>query len=595
LEVGPTNTPAELVGTSAGQHVSWSAGQLVPEVPLALDLTISITFRSSYQEVAEVPRRLALQLILSLTVIVGIVAAVTSYINVRTQEDQLLNAMILGADQLSNGITSATWHAMLADDRNSAYEVMETIAEKQGISRIRIFNREGRIMFSTRPEENNQTVDKGSEACALCHSSLKPILTVDPTSRARIFPDPDGDRKLAMVTPIYNEPACSQAACHAHPAEIKVLGVLDVDLDLQTVDDQLSLAKWRTFLFTLIHILLIGIFIVLFTRRFVAVPIRRLIEGTRAVAQMQLDKPIRVTSSEELGELASSFNTMRERLKEALDEINQFTASLETKVRERTQQLHIAHRKLLQADRLASLGQLSASVAHEINNPVSGVLNLSMLMQRILKDDGIPPGRLAEFRKYQAQVISETARVGRIVSDLLAFSRRSKPHTSMGDLNKILENTVSLVSHKLKLANVSVETHFAADLPELLCDGSQMQQVVMNLIMNAAEATHNKGTGKVILRTFATNEGIVLEVEDNGEGIAPELQTKIFDPFFTTKEEGKGVGLGLAVVYGIIRAHGGDIEFQSVVGKGTTFRVTLPLGEETRGGGPAAPEIGQPV
>ena len=541
------------------------------------------------------PRRLALQLILSLTVIVGIVAAVTSYINVRTQEKQLLDAMILGADQLSKGITSATWHAMLDDNRESAYKVMETIAEKQGISRIRIFNREGRIMFSTHTEENNRRVDKRSEACALCHSSLQPILTVDPTSRARIFRDPEGGRKLAMVTPVYNEPACSQAACHAHPSEIKVLGVLDVDLDLQTVDAQLAGVKWRAFLFTLIHILLIGIFIVLFTRRFVAVPIRRLIEGTRAVAQMQLDKPIQVTSSEELGELANSFNTMRERLKEALDEINQFTASLETKVRERTQQLHIAHRKLLQADRLASLGQLSASVAHEINNPVSGVLNLSMLMQRILKDDGIPPGRVAEYRKYQAQVIAETSRVGRIVSDLLAFSRRSKPHTSMGDLNKILENTLSLVSHKLKLANVKVETHFSPDLPHLLCDGSQIQQVVMNLVMNAAEATQNKGAGKVILTTSATPEGIVLEVEDNGEGIAPEHQTKIFDPFFTTKEEGKGVGLGLAVVYGIVRAHGGDIEFQSKVGQGTTFRVSLPLGEENKVAEPATPEAGQQV
>ena len=147
-----------------------------------------------------------------------------------------------------------------------------------------------------------------------------------------------------------------------------------------------------------------------------------------------------VGSSEELDELARSFEVMRERLRTALGEINEFTQKLETKVEERTEQLKAAQKKLVQSDRLASLGQLSASVAHEINNPVSGVLNLSMLMQRMLTDDGIPPGRLAEFRKYLAQVIGETTRVGHIVSDLLAFSRRGKPQRAPADLNRIVQH-----------------------------------------------------------------------------------------------------------------------------------------------------------
>ena len=147
---------------------------------------------------------------------------------------------------------------------------------------------------------------------------------------------------------------------------------------------------------------------------------------------------------------------MRERLGLAMDEINQFTAKLETKVAERTEELRAAHQKLRQTDRLASLGQLAASVAHEINNPISGVLNLAMLMQRILKDDGIPPERIPEYRKYLAQVVQETSRVGRIVSDLLSFSRRSKPQRAEADLNRIVKTTLSLTSHKLKLANVTV-------------------------------------------------------------------------------------------------------------------------------------------
>jgi two-component system NtrC family sensor kinase len=381
-----------------------------------------------------------------------------------------------------------------------------------------------------------------------------------------------------MVTPIYNEPSCSQASCHAHPVQMKVLGVLDLELSLETVDRDVASMKYRVLLVTAVEITLISLFIILFTRRFLGRPIEKLIEGTKTISQMQLDKPLDIVdSSEELDELSRSFDLMRERLRTALGEINQFTQKLEAKVDERTQQLTAAHQKLMQSDRLASLGQLSASVAHEINNPVSGVLNLSMLMQRMLKEDGIPPNRLEEFRKYLSQVTSETSRVGRIVSDLLAFSRRSKPQRAPGDLNKVARMTLSLAQHKLKLSNVEVEASLKEDLPAVHCDSSQMQQVVLNLLLNAAEATQAKPERRVRVATDVRDGAVLLTVSDNGEGIPPENLGKIFHPFFTTKPEGKGVGLGLAVTYGIVEAHGGDIEVQSKVGEGTTFTVSLPL------------------
>jgi two-component system, NtrC family, sensor kinase len=526
----------------------------------------------------DVPRQLASKLILSLTIIVIISGGIAGFINVKGEELQLLNSMIVGADQLSKGITSATWKAMLADRRDDAYDVIETIAMKQGINRIRIFNKDGRLMFSTRRDENKE-VDKKAEVCSPCHQALQPKVKVDVNFRSRVTQETGEKRKLAIVTPIYNEPSCSQAACHAHPSNLKVLGVLDVTLDLDPVDKEIATVKMRVLAVTGTEILLIGIFIFFFTRHFVSTPIRKLIEGTRAVSEMQLDRPVEIDTQDELGELARSFNRMNDRLMKAMGEINEFTQSLETKVQERTEQLKAAHQKLLQSDRLASLGQLSASVAHEINNPLSGVLNLSMLMQRILKDDGIPTGRIEEFRKYLSQVISETSRVGRIVSDLLAFSRRSKPQSTNADLNNIIKTTVSLVSHKLKLSNVEVELALEDTLPLLRCDNSQIQQVVMNLVLNAAEATQSKGNGKVKIHTRSDKKAgeLIFEVDDNGEGMPPERISKIFDPFFTTKPEGKGVGLGLAVVYGIVDSHGGDIAVSSKVGEGTRFKVTLPI------------------
>jgi signal transduction histidine kinase len=202
-----------------------------------------------------------------------------------------------------------------------------------------------------------------------------------------------------------------------------------------------------------------------------------------------------------------------------------------------------------------------------------------MLMQRIMKDDGIPPERVPEFRKYLGQVVQETSRVGRIVSDLLSFSRRSKPQQVPADLNRVVKTTLSLVSPKLRLASVTVNEDLAENLPAVRCDSSQIQQVILNLVLNGAEATQARADRRLAVRTrlAADKLGVTLAVQDNGDGVSAENLVRIFDPFFTTKPEGKGVGLGLAVSYGIVEAHGGDIAVHSQPGEGATFTVTLPL------------------
>jgi two-component system, NtrC family, sensor kinase len=527
---------------------------------------------------AILPRTLIQKFIIGYAIVVVTVGAVTSLIHTRAQERQLLDAMVTGADQLSGSIVSATWHAMLADQRSDAYTTMETIAKKQGIAGIRIFNKEGRVMFTTQAADTGY-VDKDAEACAMCHSSLEPLLRVDAPNRARVFQGHDGHRRLAMVTPIYNEPSCSDADCHAHPGSMKVLGVLDLSLDLSRVDDEIGRIRFRTYSITAMLLVVISVVTALILKRLVLAPIRTLIAGTKAVSTMDLDTPVVVRSSDEFESLARAFDKMRIRLRDSLEENARFTQSLETTVEERTHQLDLAHRKLMQSDRLASLGQLSASVAHEINNPLSGVLNLSMLLQRILKDDGIPAARVGEFRKYLSQVVNETARVGRIVQDLLAFSRRSKQRRGPANFNALVNATVNLVAHKLALMNVAAELHLDEALPLVLCDSSQMQQVLINLIMNGAEASQNRPDAHVAVTTAvdADRKWLVLKVSDNGEGIPPSVLLKIYDPFFTTKPEGKGIGLGLSVVYGIVDEHEGDIEVQSVLGSGTTFTVRLPV------------------
>jgi two-component system, NtrC family, sensor kinase len=525
------------------------------------------------------PRKLGPKLILSLTILIVAISGVSGYLNFRTQKKQLEGTMILGADQLSRSITGATWHAMLDDDRKAAYEIMRVIADKQGIDRIRMFNREGRLVFSTDGREQPGVTSLSNEVCASCHTQgpIRNRPTED--SRVRYATSPDGVKTINMVAPIYNEPSCSNASCHAHRAQTKVLGVVDVALRLDPVQKQTRAITLQTVILTALEVAIGAAFVILFTKRFVATPIQQLIGGTKAVSAMELDQPIKITRrSQEIDELVDSFNKMRERLKVAVAELNEMQQTLEIKVDERTRQLQVAQRKLIQSDRLATLGQLAASVAHEINNPVSGVLNLSMLLERLMAKGEFPPGREAEFRKYLSMISTETARVGRIVSDLLAFSRRSKPQRAPADLNKLVRTTLGLADHKLKLISAEVVLELQDNLPLVECDSSQIQQVILNLVLNGAQAMQPQGGGKLTIRTRElSGETVELCVQDTGEGIAPENLSKIFDPFFTTKPEGKGVGLGLAVLYGIVKAHEGEVEVASQKNEGTTFTVTLPL------------------
>ena len=434
---------------------------------------------------------------LSITVIVIIVAAVSGLVNVTTEEQQLLNTMILGADQLSKGITSATWHAMLDDHREAAYQVMQTIALKQGIDRIRMFNRAGQVMFSTNPEDQAGAIETLPES-----RPSRPALARAHLPRSQWRPPPrhaHAHLQRALLQP--------GASATRIPPEMKVLGVLDLRLNLESVDHEVATMKFRVLLVTAVEITLISLFIIYFTRRFLSRPIDKLIEGTKAVSQMELDKPLDIVgSSEELDELARSFDVMRDRLRTALGEINQFTQNLETKVEERTQQLKAAQKKLLQSDRLASLGQLSASVAHEINNPVSGVLNLSMLLQRMLKDDGIP--------HESHRGIPQVSRPGD-QRDRARGPHRQRPAGILpprqtaaraGRSQPIVRMTLSLVEHKMKLSNVAVETTLCEDLPPAPCDPSQIQQVVLNLVLNAAEATQSKPERRVTVST-ASGDG----------------------------------------------------------------------------------------
>ena len=255
---------------------------------------------------------------------------------------------------------------------------------------------------------------------------------------------------------------------------------------------------------------------------------------------------------------------------------------LEQMVDERTRQLQETHDILLHQDKMASLGKLSASVVHEINNPIAGILNLILLMKRILKEEGDDTRWKDSFERYLTLMEAETRRISRIVSNLLTFSRQSKMELGTQDVNLLIEKTLLLNENLLKIHGVKICKELDPALPQVLGSADQLQQVFMNMLSNAAEAMESKGGGRLVVKTWCRHaeDAINISFADDGVGISSEHLGKLFEPFYTTKKKSKGVGLGLSVVYGIIEAHNGSITVDTLPGKGATFTIRLPLSPE---------------
>ncbi len=504
------------------------------------------------------------------------------YLNIRLNRQHLEEVVFQSADRISDLIRRSIRYSMLRDQRDEVFQIINTIGHQPGISKIRIFNKEGKITFSTDSEEVGKYVDKNAEACYACHAQAQPLERLDRPDRMRIYRARDGGRVLGLISPIENEPDCSNAACHAHSAVgNRVLGVLDTDLSLSAIDRSLDAHKRKMAGLTAISILAVSLVSVIFIWVMVRKPVRGLTEATRHVAEGDLDYSIPEGSGDEIGILAKSFNRMTGKLKTAQAEILEWTRTLEARVQEKSDELERAYKHLVQAERMASLGKLSAVVAHEINNPLAGILTYSKLASRMANKGFERPERLAEAKGYLEIIERESQRCGAIVKNLLTFARQAPLVPQQNDLNAIVERCSLLVGHQLTLQSIDLEQDLEPTLPPIYCDAAQIQQALLALMMNAVEAMPHGGRLRVATSFDETRREGRVEVSDEGSGIPEEIRPHIFEPFFTTKQEGKGVGLGLAIAFGIVRQHGGNIEVVSTAQEGTTFTMILP--EQARG------------
>jgi len=501
------------------------------------------------------------------------VIGVFAYANLNTQRKHLLDEAILGAKQLSGTLTRSLRFDMLHNYRDALYNSIETVGAQEGIEKIRIFNKEGSIMFSSDKEEMGQMVNKKAEACYACHAVDKPLERLAIPERSRIF-RVDGHRILGIITPIYNEPDCYNAACHYHPRDKKVLGVLDISLSLAATDKSIKKIRGTTILLMVITILTVSAIIVLFIQRAVYRPVKELVDGTTRVAAGDFNHTIPSHSEDELGQLAESFNTMTQRLKKADREIKDLIKNLEKKVAKRTNELKEIQYQLLQSEKLASIGKLAATIAHEINNPLNGILTYTKLIERKLTEGAPKKDEILKFRSYLGIMERETERCSTIVRNLLDFARQREPSLKTDvDINAVVDEALSLLANQIALQEITLEKRYG-QLPPIMADPMQLRQVFLNIILNSCEAMEDNATLTITTELLKKEQVVKVQITDNGVGIAEEELSKIFDPFFTSKE--KGTGLGLSVVYGIINSHQGTIQVKSTVGKGTTITITLP-------------------
>ncbi len=533
------------------------------------------------------PLSLSLKLALYLVLSTVCFWSLFGMLNLRLHRKQSEQTILEDAERISEVIQRSTRHQMLRNDRAALAEVITDIGTQPGIRLVRVFNKEGRISYSSTASEVGAMVDKRAEQCYACHAQSAPLERLNRPDRARIFHDPGGGRVLGIIRPIENQPDCWNAPCHAHPRGMKILGVIDTQLSLATVDRQMAAQSRQLLGFTALAAVLVSAITLLFVWLVVRRPIRELMAGTRRVSSGDLDFRIPVRSADELGALAESFNKMTHDLSAANAEVLNWARTLEERVQRKSQELERAYSSLVASEKMASLGKLAATVAHEINNPLFGMLTYARLTLKQLSEANLEETNKQELIENLRVIERESRRCGDIIQNLLTYARQAPPKPDNVDLNQVVERALGLVRHKLDLQGVELETSLEPGLPPIWCDAGQIQQVAVALLMNAAEAMPNGGRLRVATAT-APGGGASLSVADNGGGIAEDVLPHIFEPFFTTKEEQQRTGLGLAVAHSIVEQHGGTITVRSTPGQGAEFTVTLPGQSQTAKPAPGA-------
>lgn len=362
------------------------------------------------------------------------------------------------------------------------------------------------------------------------------------------------------------------------------IGTIELWLSTAAVSKSIQEAQMAV-IFLTVFVLLFAVLVIAVIVSAITNPLTELVNVTDQVSKGDLNHKVEIERGDEIGHLAKTFNAMIVSLRQSRDEIEQYNRTLEGKIIDRTRQLEEAQNALIQSEKMSAIGQLAAGVAHELNNPLGGILGYAQFtLEKLQKNDptNTTTREIESYIRYVTDIEVQARRCKQIVQNLLRFSRSSRTiDLEPVDLNKVLEETMTFMEHQLHMNQIELRLELEPALPLVQGNAGQLQQVFTNLLINALHAS-KPGTTVIIISRFSPAVGefggaVEIQIIDQGHGIPIENLKKIFEPFFTTKEVGKGTGLGLSISYGIIKEHGGEITATSIVGEGTTFTVVLPV------------------
>jgi histidine kinase len=751
-------------------------------------------------------RRLASKLILTVGLTLLITISTWAFFNINSQKKKLMENVVVGTDRLTNTIKLGAHYAMMLNSRDDINQIINNISQQKEIETIRIYNKEGQIKFSNQASELETTTNIKDEACYICHRTDPPQSELGLKERTRIFASSQGYRLLGIISPINNAPGCSSDACHVHPQDKKILGALDVVVSLEDSDKEILMAEKGAIGLAGIIFLVTSTIIFIFQLRFVNQPVRKLIEGTRRIADGRYPSKVAVEQDDEMGQLAVAINQMSEKIAEKQaelneqrdeyqtlferapclitvqdrnfkllrynrdfaerfhpqpedfcyhaykgrdekcfncpvertfndgqphygeetgvnkdgtvvhwvvrtspiknasgdiiaamemslditqrkqledkleksekkyheifnnipnpvfvldmdtleiidcndsvkavygydkeeiintsflnlfmeDERNRYAANLKT-CAVITQAKQLNHEKLplfvnirispseypgkkvflvttsditkrleteqqlIQASKMATLGEMATGIAHELNQPLSVIKTASSFV--IKKMDKKQPLEAEILFNMLNKIDGNVDRASKIINHMRQFARKSDMDFEKVEINEVLERAFEIFSQQLKLRGIEVVWDIAKQLPKINADPSRLEQVFINLLLNARDAIEERGgldqakTGDktIIIKTRSDGENMVCEICDTGKGVPQAIADKIFEPFFTTKEVGKGTGLGLSISYGIVKECGGSIRVVPNKPRGACFILNFPIPEKNDG------------
>ncbi len=490
------------------------------------------------------PRTIFARMAAATALVLIAVLGTSYYLAFRIQSEQALESTRRQAILLTRALKNTIRIGMESGHTQSLAAIFQTVGAIPGVEKLRVFNEDGRIRYSAKPAEIGHLTDE-----------LDYTVYRSPERSTPFQSDVTGHRSFCMVEPIENEGKCWKC----HPRDVDVLGVLDVCLSMEDTEVSIEHNRFILLSFTGIAIVLTWFLMSILLNRFVSRPVAALVRTMESVEAGKLDRRVDIRSGDELGRLGRSFNEMIRKLSDAQAEL---------------EKLH--HRQLARADRLASLGEMAAGIAHEIKNPLAGIYGAAQVLSREFPE-GDPK------REILDEMTALSRRLDSTIRDLLNFARYTEPQFSRGNLNEVIEKVLFLLQQVREGKRAKVVRDYDPAMPEIEMDAEQVKQVFLNLALNALQASPAGCT--LTIRTRAEvppEEGgdlprrrfVMASVSDDGPGIPPDRLQKIFQPFYTTKEA--GTGLGLSMTRKILDLHEGRITVKSEPGKGATFTVFLP-------------------